>query len=400
MEKMTMYIPYNKYKTPKTLTILTNLDCNLNCSYCYECKNDRINDIESIKRFIKSYYINLFGKDKNAEKNKKDIQLFIEFLGGESLLYPDMLNTICELALDLHKYYQVETPFILNTTTNATLINNRKQLDFIKKWKDYLHIGISIDGTKEIHDRCRIDILGRGSYDRAVEGFNTLKTILKPCQYGVKATFTHETINNYAEGVINLINLGFTDIAANVIFEEQWNLENDAITISNQLFNVVDYLFDNNLEDTVHIFQLNNSEIDMLKYKAESGAKDRNFCGACSHMICLGMDNLVYGCQRFCTMNKPIPIGYLSNTDIVITTDGNDFINEVTKQYELYPDECKKCKYGQQCPSCSAIPYEYDNKNPSRFLELKGQCGYTYALVSARLYYKYRLMLKKGLIKA
>lgn len=387
-----------KHKAQKSLTILTNLDCNLNCSYCYECKNNRINDIESIKKFISFYYRNLFERDKNALSNRKNVELIIEPIGGESLLYPDMLNTICELALDLHKYYQVETPLIVSTTTNATLINNRKQLEFIKKWKDYLHIGISIDGTKEIHDRCRIDILGRGSYDRVVEGFNTLKTILKPCQYGVKATFTHETINNYAEGVINLINLGFTDIAANVIFEEQWNLENDAIIMSNQMYNVIDYLFDNELEDKVHVFQINNSDIDLLKYNPNSGTKDKNYCGACTHMLCLGMDNEIYGCQRFCTMSNPIPIGYLSDNDIIITNKGQNFIEEVKNQYQLYPDECKQCKYGQQCSSCSAIVYEYDRNNPKKFLQLKGQCGFTYALVAARLYFKYRLMLKKGLI--
>ena len=113
-----------KHKAQKSLTILTNLDCNLNCLYCYECKNNCINDIESIKKFISFYYRNLFERDKNALSNRENIELIIEPIGGESLLYPDMLNTICELALDLHKYYQVETPFILNTTTNATLINN------------------------------------------------------------------------------------------------------------------------------------------------------------------------------------------------------------------------------------------------------------------------------------
>ena len=206
---------------------------------------------------------------------------------------------------------------------------------------------------------------------------------------GVKGTYTHETIKQYAAGIINLIELGFTDIACNVVFEEQWALD-DATIIAEQMFRIVDYLFDHDLQDKVHVFQINNNQIDMRYYNAKMGAKNQNHCGTCTHMRCIGFDGKVYGCNRFCTMADPIPIGYVKDGKIVIT--GQAFCEEVAKQYEAWPDECKECDYGLQCPSCSAIPYEQDG--PEAFFARKPQCGFTHAMVAARLYFKQRLLKK------
>ncbi|MEG1544871.1 MAG: SPASM domain-containing protein, partial [Tannerellaceae bacterium] len=185
----------------------------------------------------------------------------------------------------------------------------------------------------------------------------------------------------------NLIKLGFTNIAANVIFEEIWTKE-EAMTIAEQMNQVTDYLFEHDLQDTVHIFQLNSKGMDMHHYHASSGAKDQNHCGTCTHMMCIGFDGKLYGCNRFCTMQDPIPIGDINGIAINITNQ--QFIKEVSKQYELYPDECKECPYGSQCPSCSAIPYE--QKNVQEYINKKGQCGFTHAMVAARLYFKQRLL--------
>ena len=164
------------------------------------------------------------------------------------------------------------------------------------------------------------------------------------------------------------------------------------MTVADQMIRVVDYLFDNGLEDKVHIFQINHGEMNMLRYNPESGPKTTNHCGTCTHMRCLGFDGKVYGCNRFCTMKEPIPIGYTDNKGIKITNP--ILCEEVAKQYDVWPEECKKCEYGQQCPSCSAIPYEQDG--PEAFFARKPQCGFTHAMVAARLYFQNRLLEKEA----
>ena len=377
-------------KMPLQIQILTNLDCNLRCTYCYENKDRGANNFESMADFIKARYKEAFF-DPIVDDKEINRDIVIDFIGGETLLYPKLLDRLCAFTHRLHYInHRNKGSLTFSISTNGTLIAERKDIqDFLHKWKNHISLGFSIDGTKEIHDDCRIDTQGKGSYDRAVAGYNWAKEHICPHRIGVKATYCHKTIDRYAEGVINLIKLGFTNIAANVIFEETWTKE-EAPKIAEQLNAVTDYLFDNGLEEKVHLFQINHEDLDMRHYKAESGRKDQNHCGTCTHMLCLGFDNKLYGCNRFCTMTKPIPIGELTDSTIKITNQ--QFIEEVSKQYELWPQECKECPYETQCASCSAIPYETDNVR--EYINAKTQCGFTHAVVAARLYFKYRLLSK------
>ena len=368
---------------PLQIQILTNLDCNLRCTYCYENKDRGANNFESMRNFINARY------KENIPQNA-DRDVVIDFIGGETLMYPLMLDRLCGFTHCLHyMHHNNKGNLTFNISTNGTLIERQDVKDFLLKWKNHLSLGFSIDGTKEIHDDCRIDTQGKGSYDRAVAGYEWAKKNLCSHRIGVKATYCHKTIDRYAEGVINLIKLGFTNIAANVIFEETWTKE-ESPAIASQLNAVTDYLFENGLEEKVHLFQINHEDLDMRHYKAESGRKDQNHCGTCTHMLCLGFDNKLYGCNRFCTMKNPIPIGDLTDSTIKITN--KQFIKEVSEQYLLWPRECKECPYETQCASCSAIPYETENVR--EYINAKTQCGFTHAVVAARLYFKYRLLSK------
>ena len=375
-------------KMPLQIQILTNLDCNLRCTYCYENKTRGANDIDPMMDFIYTRYNeNFFDLLTNGDEINRDV--VIDFIGGETLMYPHTLEKLCKYAYYCHNRISNKGSLTFSISTNGTLIERQDVRDFLLKWKKHISLGFSIDGTKEIHDDCRIDTQGKGSYDRAVAGYNWAKEHLCPYRIGVKATYCHKTIDRYAEGVINLIKLGFTNIAANVIFEETWTKE-ESPAIASQLNAVTDYLFDNNLEEKVHLFQINHEDLDMRHYKAESGGKDINHCGTCTHMMCLGFDNKLYGCNRFCTMKNPIPIGDLTDSKIAITNQ--QFIKDVSEQYKLWPQECKECPYETQCASCSAIPYETDNVR--EYINAKTQCGFTHAVVAARLYFKYRLLSK------
>jgi sulfatase maturation enzyme AslB (radical SAM superfamily) len=362
--------------------VLTNLNCNLACTYCYENKGQSANNIRDIKEYLSALYERDFGA-QDADRTR---QVIIELIGGETLMYPEMLDELSSYALELEKQYKIATPFMVSISTNGTLITRPDVEAFLKKWAERISLGFSIDGTQETHDACRIDAEGRGSYDRALEGLETARKIICPMRIGVKATYTHQTIDRWAEGVINLIALGFSSISANVVFEEVWILD-DGISIANQMCAVVDHLFEHKMQDKVHIFQINNEGLDMTAYGDSFWKKDQNHCGTCTHMRCLGFDRQIYGCNRFCTMKNPIPIGVLKDTGIEITNQA--LIDEVQEQYKAWPDECRNCDYGGQCPSCSAIPYEQDGTEA--FFARKGQCGFTHAIVLARLYFREKI---------
>lgn len=371
--------------------ILTNMDCNLCCSYCYEThKENKINDPVLCCRFLDG----MFRKDFGAPDADKNYRVVLDFIGGETLMHPDLLDKIADHFKVLCKRYGV-ADWLMSVTTNGTRFEDPAVRDFCLKWKPRLYVGFSIDGTKEIHDACRIDHAGRGSYDRAVAGWRWAQQNLCYWETGVKATFTHKTIGKYADSVINLIQLGFPYISANVVFEEIWKPE-EAPEITAQMIRVADYLFDNGLQDKVHVWQINNADMNMEFYNPVM-VRTHNHCGACDPMRSLGFDGEIFGCQRFSTMPHPRPIGKLTDDgEIEITQEGVQLIHDVVNEWKLWPQECKDCKLGGSCPACAAIPYEQCPDNPAEFFRRKGQCGFTYAMAAARLYFSQRLKAIKN----
>jgi len=76
-------------------------------------------------------------------------------------------------ALDLQKKYCRPGMVIHNTIqTNGVLLDD-KWCTFFKK--NRFLVGISIDGPRELHDACRRDAAGKGSFDRVMQGFSLLK---------------------------------------------------------------------------------------------------------------------------------------------------------------------------------------------------------------------------------
>lgn len=367
--------------TPKTYQILTNLDCNLRCKYCYEHdKPSGFNNLDHVKDYIRSSI--------ESNTDESTTKFAFEFIGGESFLYPKELTELFEYTLDQCKRCGIQEPPLFILSTNGTLLNEKSVQQLVSTYGRYMSVGFSIDGTKEIHDTNRVDIHGNGTYDRAVAGYMWAKQHICNYKTSAKATFTHETIDRYYESIINLLNLGFVEIAANGVFEEVWTQE-DAILIKDQMYRIVDYLFEHKLEDKVRILQINPEGTD-TNTMAIGIRKEGNFCGTCKHIRCLGLDNKIYGCHRFATMNKPqYTLGELKDGEIII--HNQELIDEVISQYTHWPVACKECNLGQMCASCCAAPYESDVVDVDAYCGRKAQCGFTIARAAAMCYYCYRM---------
>ena len=69
----------------------------------------------------------------------------------------------------------------------------------------------------------------------------------------------------------------------------------------------------------------------------------------------------VYGCNRFCTMDKPgMHLGVIKNGEIEITN--KPLINEVANFKSTWEGDCKDCILRRECPSCVAATYEVEDK--------------------------------------
>ena len=104
-------------------------------------------------------------------------------------------------------------------------------------------MSMSIDGNKELHDKCRLDLEGKGTYDRVLNNVLSFKN-----KYGqppdVKMTLAPENIQYTFAALKNLIEIGYTKIPFNCIFEKGWEIEHAQI-LYKELKKVADYLIEN-----------------------------------------------------------------------------------------------------------------------------------------------------------
>ena len=153
----------------KTVTFIVTHQCNLRCTYCYEHnKSDRKMDLETARKCVDL----LFAEDARRSELVNNVDahgLIIEFIGGEPFLEIDLIDQTMEYFLDraIALDHRWQTQYMINISTNGTLGDDPRIQRFMKKYAGRLSIGVTIDGAKEAHDACRVDMAGNGSYDRA-----------------------------------------------------------------------------------------------------------------------------------------------------------------------------------------------------------------------------------------
>lgn len=144
--------------------------CNINCTYCYFFQGDDKSYKAHPPFILRSTIEKLtaFLIDGIKEFNLKHIQ--IDFHGGEPTLQKKVdFDFMCDYIYSRLNCL-ADVTFMLQT--NATLIDD-EWIELFSKHK--VSIGISIDGSKDINDRFRVDYQGRGTYDRTVQGLKLLQ---------------------------------------------------------------------------------------------------------------------------------------------------------------------------------------------------------------------------------
>lgn len=138
LELKTAYYSSVFNKQRLSLTIAPTLNCNFDCTYCYELnktnKNMSFDTADKVIEFIKSY------------KHLDDIE--ITWYGGEPLLVPEVIEYLYDKLLELNIPI-----FEHGMISNGFLINN-KNLELLKKLNlDYIQI--TFDGLQETHNKKR-----------------------------------------------------------------------------------------------------------------------------------------------------------------------------------------------------------------------------------------------------
>jgi uncharacterized protein len=140
--------------------------CNLSCQYCFYLRKG---DLYPESRFRMSDKV-LDEYTRQTIDAHRIPEVTFAWQGGEpTILGIDFFTK----ALDLQKKYCRPGMVIHNTIqTNGVLLDD-EWCKFFKK--NRFLIGISLDGPRELHDACRTDAAGKGTFDRVMQGLALLK---------------------------------------------------------------------------------------------------------------------------------------------------------------------------------------------------------------------------------
>lgn len=149
--------------------IYPTLACNFRCPYCYQDHENTSMSSETITSIIS--YVR-----KNITKYR---ELHIAWFGGEPLLRLDLIQAMSKELIDIcHKRNRIYTSAI---TTNGYLLNKEVFLELYNL--NVRKFAVTIDGLAEIHDKQRITIEGKGSFDQIVSNLLEIKSISRNLKF-------------------------------------------------------------------------------------------------------------------------------------------------------------------------------------------------------------------------
>ena len=159
--------------------------CNLNCEYCFASQGKYHGE-----RALMSFEVGKRAIDFLIENSGSRVNLEVDFFGGEPLMNFDVVKQIVAYARSIEKQHNKNFRFTL--TTNGMLVDD-DVIDFANK--ECHNVVLSLDGRKEVHDRLRKTINGKGSYDIIVPKFQDFVKKRGNRGYYVRGTFTHNNTN-------------------------------------------------------------------------------------------------------------------------------------------------------------------------------------------------------------
>ena len=235
----------------RTVTFQVTEDCNLACVYCYQGhKTKKRMSFDTAKKAIDML---LTSDDENVYINPSiSPAIILEFIGGEPFLEIDLIDQIVE-------YFKKETRrlhhpwsemYCISICSNGVLYFDPKVQEFLYKNRNNISFSVTIDGNKELHDSCRVFPDGAPSYDLAVAA---AKDWMDRGYYmGSKITIAPGNISFLYDALIHMIELGYTEINANCVYEEGWTNAHATVLYA-EMKRVADYLFEHNLENDIYI---------------------------------------------------------------------------------------------------------------------------------------------------
>ncbi len=192
----------NRNTVIKALCLHVAHTCNLNCEYCFASQGKYHGE-----RALMSFEVGKRALDFLIENSGTRRNLEVDFFGGEPLMNWDVVKELVAYARVQEKIHNKNFRFTL--TTNGILIDD-DVIEFSNR--EMSNVVLSLDGRPEVHDRLRVDYMGRGSYDIIVPKFQEFVKRRGGKNYYMRGTFTHKN-TDFTNDIFHMADLGFTELS-------------------------------------------------------------------------------------------------------------------------------------------------------------------------------------------
>ena len=159
--------------------------CNLRCRHCVyggKYPNQRLHSSRRMNWEIAHKALDFF-----LEKSRRVKEPHVGFYGGEPLLNLDLIRDCVEYVRS-----RTSKKYHFGLTTNGLLLRPPVAEYLIEN--DF-NIMVSLDGPRHVHDRCRVDARGRGSWEKVIRNLELLSA-MSPLYFKSRVTISAVVISN------------------------------------------------------------------------------------------------------------------------------------------------------------------------------------------------------------
>lgn len=378
----------------KNITFIVTKDCQLACKYCYLVgKNTKERMTWEVAKQAVDYVL-----DHEAEMREESVVW--DFIGGEPFLEIDLIDRICDyLKTEMYRRnHHWFDSYRFSFSTNGINYHTDKVQRFIKKNREHLSIGITIDGTRRKHDLNRIwktpemerGIMPRpeeehGSYDDVAR--NIPLWLAQFPEAGTKVTISSADIPYIKESVLHLYSLGIHEVNINCVFEAVWR-EGDDRLFEAQLTELADAIVDGGWYENFAC----SFFTEHLGKPLDCHLQNQNWCGA-GRMLAVDAAGNFYPCTRFAQYslrNKPAWI--IGNVRDGIDPNKLRPFLTLDRCTQSSP-ECIDCEVAEGCAWCQGENYDAAD-TPTIYQRATAICRMHKARVRANNYYWNKLYRK------
>jgi uncharacterized protein len=346
----------------KSLCLHVAHDCNLRCKYCFAGTGDFGHDRSLMSKEVGEKAVDFIIANSGQRKHCE-----LDFFGGEPLMNMPVVKHVVEYVRKREK--ETGKEFKLTLTTNGVLLNDAN-IEYLND--NNISMVLSLDGRKEVHDKMRPNVAGKGSYDGILANFRKLVDARGGQNYFLRGTFTAYNLDFTAD-VLDMADKGFDLLSVEPVVAKEADYE---ITEEHlpKLFEEYDKLtkayIDRKLAGNGFEFFHFNMDIN----NGPCVAKRLSGCGAGHEYFAVAPNGDLYPCHQFVGRDK-----YLLGT--IFTGVTNKEMPKYFRQaHVLNKPECSKCWARFYCSGgCHAnadlfngdikVPYEIGCKLQQKRIE-------------------------------